>query len=115
MPKTDPSRADELTDAAEHARKVAAQAIAEGRQFASQAAGKVGDSMRELRDSAAHAAGQGVDSLNDAARATQRQMQEYARAAKRQASNEPLKSALIAAALGAVAATVVLAVMRSRR
>jgi ElaB/YqjD/DUF883 family membrane-anchored ribosome-binding protein len=115
MLKTDSSRAAELTDAAEHARKVAAQAIDDGREFASQAAGKMGDSMRDLRDSAAHAAGQGVDSLNDSVTAAQRQLQQYARAARRQVSNEPLKSALIAAALGAVAATVVLAVLRSRR
>jgi len=115
MLKTDASRTAELTDAAEHARKVAAQAIDEGREFASQAAGKVGDSMRELRDSAANAAGQGVDSLTDALTAAQRQLQQYARDAKRRASNAPLKSALIAAALGAVAATVVLAVLRDRR
>jgi ElaB/YqjD/DUF883 family membrane-anchored ribosome-binding protein len=115
MLKTDSSRTAELTDAAEHARKIAAQAIDEGRAFASQTAGKVGDSMRELRDSAAHAAGQSVDSLNEAVTAAQRQLQQYVKTARRHASNEPLKTALIAAALGAVAATVVLAVMRRRR
>ena len=115
MSKIDSSRTAELTDTVEHAHKVAAQAIDEGRAFASEAAGKVGDSIRDLRDSAAHAAEQGVDSLNDAVTAAQRQLQQYARAAKRHASNEPLKTALIAAALGAAAATVVLALMRGRR
>jgi ElaB/YqjD/DUF883 family membrane-anchored ribosome-binding protein len=115
MLKTDSSRTAELTDAAEHARQVAAQAIDEGRAFASQTAGKVSDSMRDLRDSAGHVADQGLDSLNDALTAAQRQLQQYVKSARRHASNEPLKTALIAAALGAVAATVVLAIARGRR
>ncbi len=115
MLKTNATPAAELTDTAEHARRVASRAIDEGQALASQAASKVGESMRDLRDGATDAARRGVESLSETATAAQRRLTQYARAAKRHASNEPLKSALIAAALGAVAATVVLALLRRRR
>jgi ElaB/YqjD/DUF883 family membrane-anchored ribosome-binding protein len=53
--------------------------------------------------------------VSDATAAAQRQLGEYAQATMHYVSEEPVKSALIAAAIGAAVAALVLAVRRSRR
>jgi ElaB/YqjD/DUF883 family membrane-anchored ribosome-binding protein len=108
------SSLNEVTDAAEQAVQTAAQALEGVRDFASVAVDTMGDTMRDLRNGAVHAARQGADTLSDAATAARREVNRYASAGSRYASNEPLKTALIAAALGAVVAALLLALARRR-
>jgi ElaB/YqjD/DUF883 family membrane-anchored ribosome-binding protein len=115
MAKTDTSRPADLSDAVERARQATARAMDEGREFASQAAARMGESMRDLREGAADAARQGADTLGDTAAAAQRELNRYRRVAGRYVSEQPVKTALIAAAVGAGVAALVLALSRGRR
>lgn len=90
-------------------------ATEQARHFATDAAGTIGETARELRDGAADLARAGVESVGDATVAAQRQLGNYARATRRQVEREPMKSALIAAAIGAAATALVLAIFRDRR
>ncbi|MEJ8836713.1 hypothetical protein [Ramlibacter sp. AN1133] len=87
----------------------------EARHFATDAAGRIGETARELRDDAADLARTGVETVSDATAAAQRQLGNYARATRRHVAREPMKSALIAAAIGAAATALVLAIFRNRR
>jgi ElaB/YqjD/DUF883 family membrane-anchored ribosome-binding protein len=83
---------------------------------ASQALEKAGDTVRELRFGARDLASKGLSSVSDKAAAAQRQLGYYIDATGRYASEQPLKTALIAAAVGAlVAGAIVAARRRSQR
>jgi ElaB/YqjD/DUF883 family membrane-anchored ribosome-binding protein len=104
-----------VSDAAGDALDATTHAIDSGKQFASDTADKIGETARDLRDTAADLARTGADSVSDAAGAAQRQLGRYAGATRRYVADEPLKSALVSAAIGAVAAMLVMAISRSRR
>ena len=82
---------------------------------ASQALDKAGEKVRDLRYGAADLARRGATSVSDATTAAQRQLGQYAQATGRYVAEQPVKSALIAAAIGAAVAALVLAVRRNRR
>jgi ElaB/YqjD/DUF883 family membrane-anchored ribosome-binding protein len=76
----------------------------DAREYANQAFDKAGARMRDLRDNVKDFASRGASSVGD-----------YAQATTRYISEEPLKSALIAAAVGAAVAGLVIAMRRSSR
>jgi ElaB/YqjD/DUF883 family membrane-anchored ribosome-binding protein len=100
---------------ADDARGATGQALESTKQFASQALDKAGEKVRDLRYGATDLARKSASSVSDATAAAQRQLGEYAQATRRYVSEEPVKSALIAAAIGAAVAALVLAIRRSRR
>jgi ElaB/YqjD/DUF883 family membrane-anchored ribosome-binding protein len=100
---------------ADDARGATGHALESTKQFASQALDKAGEKVRDLRYGATDLARKSASSVSDATAAAQRQLGEYAQATRRYVSEEPVKSALIAAAIGAAVAALVLAVRRSRR
>ena len=84
------------------------------RKLASDALERATSSMKDLRSGVQGVASRGMGAVSDRASAAQRYMGEYASAGTRYVSDHPLKSALIAAAVGAAVAGLVLA-MRHRR
>jgi ElaB/YqjD/DUF883 family membrane-anchored ribosome-binding protein len=82
---------------------------------ASQALEKAGETVRELRSGARDLAGKGLSSVSDKAAAAQRQLGHYIEATGRYASDQPVKTALIAAAVGAIVAGVIIAARRRRQ
>jgi ElaB/YqjD/DUF883 family membrane-anchored ribosome-binding protein len=90
-------------------------ALDSSKQFASEAASRIGETARDLRDGAADLARTSADSVSDATSAARRQLGGYANATRRYVADEPLKSALISAAVGAAAAMLLMAVLRQRR
>lgn len=111
---TDPSLGTRATHAAHEAVGAGAHALERSRQLAMEAAGRVSETARDLRDDAADLARAGAESVADATVAAQRQLGRLARTARRHVARDPVKSALIAAAIGAVAAALVMA-YRARR
>ncbi len=100
---------------ADAARGATGHALESTRQFASQALDKAGERVRDLRYGATDLARKGASSVSEATAAAQRQLGQYAQATGRYVSEEPIKSALIAAAIGAAVAALVLAIRRNRR
>jgi ElaB/YqjD/DUF883 family membrane-anchored ribosome-binding protein len=90
-------------------------ALESTKQFASQAFEKAGEKVRDLRYGATDLARKGASSVSEATAAAQRQLGQYAQATGRYVSEQPVKSALIAAAIGAAVAALVLAMRRNRR
>ncbi|HXD40886.1 MAG TPA: hypothetical protein VN649_10015 [Ramlibacter sp.] len=90
-------------------------ALESTKQFASQALDKAGERVRDLRYGATDLARKSASSMSDATAAAQRQLGEYADATRRYVADEPIKSALIAAAIGAAVAALLMALSRSRR
>ena len=88
---------------------------AAGRQSASDALDKAGETVRELRSGARDFASRSLHGVADSAAAAQRRLGEYAGATTRYVSDQPVKSALIAAAIGALVAGVVIAARRHNR
>ena len=86
----------------DEARSATAQALESTREFANQALEKAGERVRDLRYNVKDLANKGANSVG-----------EYAQATTRYVSEQPLKSALIAAAVGAAVAALVLAMRRS--
>jgi ElaB/YqjD/DUF883 family membrane-anchored ribosome-binding protein len=82
--------------------------------FASQAIEKAGEKVRELRYGVKDLASRSATSVGDATLAAQKQLREYAQATTRYVADEPVKAALIAAAVGAVVAGLILAMRRDR-
>ncbi|HKB55560.1 MAG TPA: hypothetical protein VKD22_16300 [Ramlibacter sp.] len=115
MLKTRSSLSAEMTGAAQQALHAAGAALEQGKEVASEASGQLGDTVRDLRDGASAAAAKGAESLSDTAAAAQRHLNRYASAASRYVSEQPVKTALIAAAVAAAAAALVLALSRGRR
>lgn len=84
------------------------------RRMASQAMERAGDKVRDLSFGVKDLANRGVHTVTDTAHAAQRQLGQYASATGRYVAEQPLKSALIAAAVGAVVAGLILALRRDR-
>jgi ElaB/YqjD/DUF883 family membrane-anchored ribosome-binding protein len=80
------------------------------RKLASEALERASSTVKDLRSGVQDAASRGMNAMSDRAR----YMSEYASVGTRYVADHPLKSALIAAAVGAAVAGLVLA-MRSRR
>jgi ElaB/YqjD/DUF883 family membrane-anchored ribosome-binding protein len=89
-------------------------ALEGSRRYATEAIDRASDRMRELSGSMKDLAGRGVSSMGDGAQAAQRHIGRYANATGRYVMEQPLKSALIAAAVGAAVAGLVLAMRRNR-
>ena len=83
-------------------RSATAQALESTRDYANQAFGKAGERVRGLSYGVKDLANKSVNSVG-----------EYAHATTRYVSEQPLKSALIAAAVGAAVAGLVLAMRRN--
>ncbi len=92
----------EASGYADDARGLSAQALESTREFANQAFDKANERMRDLRGGMKDLANRGASSFG-----------EYGRATTRYVSEQPLKSALIAAAVGAALAGLVIALRRS--
>jgi ElaB/YqjD/DUF883 family membrane-anchored ribosome-binding protein len=86
---------------ADDARGFTGQALDTTKEFAAQALEKAGEKVRDLRYGVKDLANKGASSVG-----------EYAHATTRYVSDQPLKSALIAAAVGAAVAALVLAMRR---
>jgi ElaB/YqjD/DUF883 family membrane-anchored ribosome-binding protein len=89
------------------------QALESTRQFANQAIEKAGEKVRDLRYGAKELANKGVTTVSEATSAAQKQLGQYAQATGRYVSEQPVKSALIAAAIGAAVAALILAYRRN--
>ena len=87
---------------ADDARSITGQALDTTREFANQALEKAGEKVRDLRYGVKDLANKSASSVG-----------EYAQATTRYVAEEPLKSALIAAAVGAAVAALVLAMRRN--
>lgn len=99
---------------ADEARGATSHALDSTKQFASQAIEKAGETVRDLRHGVKDLAGKGATSVGEATAAAQRQLGHYAQSTTRYVAEQPLKSALIAAAVGAAVAALVLAWRRNR-
>jgi ElaB/YqjD/DUF883 family membrane-anchored ribosome-binding protein len=105
----------QVSDAAGAAFDATFQALDSGKQFATDAAGRIGDTARDLRASAADLTRTGAQSVSSAAGAAQRKLGHYANSTRRYIGDEPLMAALISAAVGAAAAMLLMAFMGRRR
>jgi len=104
---TNPNSGSMRASAAAHADEamgLAGHALETTRERASQAIGKAGEKVRDLRYGVKDLASKGASSVG-----------EYAQATGRYVSAQPVKSALIAAAVGAAVAALVLAMRRNKR
>ena len=90
------------------------QTLENTRRLASEALERASNTVREMRSTAQDAASRGMNAMSDRAAAARGYVSEYARTGTRYVADNPLKSALIAAAVGAAVAGLVLA-MRHRR
>jgi ElaB/YqjD/DUF883 family membrane-anchored ribosome-binding protein len=90
------------SDYSDEARGITSQALESTREFANQAFEKAGEKVRDLRYGARDLASKAGSSVG-----------EYAQITTRYVSEQPVKSALIAAAVGAAVAALVLAMRRN--
>ena len=79
------------------------------RKLASDALDRASSRVKDLRSNMQGAASRGMSAMSDRAGAAQRAMGEYASASTRYVAENPLKTALIAAAVGDAVAGLVLA------
>ena len=86
---------------ADDARTLASQALDSTREYANEAFDRAGARLRDLRSGVKDVASRGASSVKP-----------YAQATTRYISDEPVKSALIAAAIGAAIAGLVIAMRR---
>lgn len=86
----------------DEARSATTHALESTREFANQAFERAGEKVRDLRYGVKDLASRGVSSVG-----------EYASATTRYVAEQPVKSALIAAAVGAAVAALVLAMRRN--
>jgi|SRR5688572_12957647 ElaB/YqjD/DUF883 family membrane-anchored ribosome-binding protein len=86
----------------DEARSATAHALESTREFANQALERAGEKVRDLRYGVKDLANRGASSVG-----------EYAQATTRYVAEQPLKSALIAAGIGAAVAALVLALRRN--
>jgi ElaB/YqjD/DUF883 family membrane-anchored ribosome-binding protein len=115
MLNTRSSVAADMSAAAKQALHATGAVLGDGKDLAGQVAEKVGDTVRDLRDGASAAAARGADSLGETAAAAQRRLRRYERAATRSMASQPVKTALVAAAVGAGLTALLLALARGRR
>jgi ElaB/YqjD/DUF883 family membrane-anchored ribosome-binding protein len=87
---------------ADDARGLASQALESTREYANQAFDKAGARFRDLRSGVKDMASRSASNVGD-----------YAQATTRYIADEPVKSALIAAAIGAAVAGLVIALRRT--
>ncbi|MGE4241845.1 glycine zipper domain-containing protein [Ramlibacter sp.] len=85
------------------------------RRIAADAMERASEKVRGLRTGASDYANRGMSSLAGGASTAQRQLGEYSRATTRYVGEHPLKSAVIAAAVGAAVAGIVIALRRHQR
>lgn len=83
-------------------------------RFATQALDRASDKMRELSGSMKDIASRGMGTVTGSAQAAQREIGRYANATGRYVMDQPLKSALIAAAVGACVAGLIVALRHNR-
>lgn len=95
-----------LSDAGQDTLTATAQAIGSSRQLANETAGRIGETAGDLRNSAADFARTRAESIGAAAKAAQRRVGKFARATRQCVEDAPMKSVLIAAAVGAAVALV---------
>jgi ElaB/YqjD/DUF883 family membrane-anchored ribosome-binding protein len=86
-----------------------------GRRFAGEALERANERARELREGMHDVAQRGLDSVSASAAAAQRHLNQYMHATGRYVAEQPVKSALIAAAIGAAVAGLVIALRHQRR
>lgn len=84
------------------------------RKIATQAMERAGEKVRDLGYGVKELASKGVHTVSGTASAAQRQLSEYASTTGRYVTERPLKSALIAAAIGAAVAGLIIALRRHR-
>lgn len=94
---------------ADEALQATSQAFDSTRQLATEALEKAGEKARELRMGVKDLAHKGLTSVSDATVSAQKQVGRYADATGRYVSEQPLKSALIAAGVGAFVAALIIA------
>lgn len=118
MKTTHTSLGARASGAAEEALEATTHALDSGRQLAAEAAGRIAETARELRHGAAETARElrhgAAESVSDATAAAQRRLEKLAKTARHRVADEPMKSVLVAAAVGAAAALLVMAVFRGR-
>ena len=90
------------------------QALDHTRKLASQAMERAGSTAKDLRAGVQDIATRSMSAVSNRAAAAQQRLGEYAGASRRYVAEHPLKSALIAAAVGAAVAGLVIA-LRHRR
>jgi ElaB/YqjD/DUF883 family membrane-anchored ribosome-binding protein len=115
LTRTSKSLRPGASDDSDAALSAGAHAFETTRHLASQAIEKAGETVRDLRYGATDLARKSASTVSDATAAAQRQLGHYAQVTGRYVSEEPVKSALIAAAIGAAVAALVLAMRRNRR
>lgn len=113
--QTRKSLSTEVSGAADGALEATGHALESTRQFASHAMETAGEKVRGLRHGATDLAHRSADTVSEATAAAQRQLGQYAHATGRYVSKQPVKSVLIAAAIGAAVAAVVFAMRRTGR
>lgn len=94
----------ETASALEQAREAAGRALDTTAALARQALGQTGQAARELREE-----------VGGAAAASRRQLGQYARATRRHVAEQPVRSAVIAAAVGAAVMALTLVLLRKRQ
>jgi ElaB/YqjD/DUF883 family membrane-anchored ribosome-binding protein len=84
------------------------------RQLASQAMERAGETVRGLGSGMKDVASRGMHGFSESAHAARQQLGQYASASGRYVADHPLKSALIAAAVGALVAGAIIAMRHNR-
>ncbi len=113
-PNTTSKLRAEASGYADEAIDATGQALEHTRQMANQALDRASEKLRDLRYGAKDLASKSMHSVGNAGAAAQRQLGQYAQATTRYVSDQPVKSALIAAAIGAGVAALILALRRHR-
>ena len=90
------------------------QTLENTRRLASEALERASNAVKVMRSSAQDAASRGLGAVSERAQAARGYVGDYARTSTRYVADNPLKSAMIAAAVGAAVAGLVIA-MRHRR
>lgn len=98
-------------DSFESGRRFAGEAL----ERANQRARELREGVRDLREGVHDLAQRSLGTVSARATAAQRQLNDYMHATGRYVAEQPVKSALIAAAIGAAVAALVIAVRHQRR
>jgi ElaB/YqjD/DUF883 family membrane-anchored ribosome-binding protein len=83
------------------------------RRMANDAMERAGERVREMRSGVGDLASRGVNTMSESAAAAQRRIGEYTQLTTRYVGEHPMKTALIAAGVGALVAGIVLALRRN--
>jgi ElaB/YqjD/DUF883 family membrane-anchored ribosome-binding protein len=107
--------ADEAMGTGQEAMGLTERALGTTRDLASQAIERASEKVRGLGSGMKGFTSKSVSTVGDATSAAQRQLGQYAQATGRYVTEQPVKSALIAAVVGAAVAGLVLAMRRNKR